>query len=340
MSLIIDADGEYLQATGGAFSPASFTEATFGIWVKRDSASSTYDAYAAMMNSLAAELTGFALAHDGAFADGLVWAAGAGRRANGKGSTGSTAWQLLVFTYKQGGDVRVYTGITGGSLTNQTFDGNNTTDYFTTPMTQVRIGGGADSMSGWTSRCRLAHSFFYTKELTATEVGELFNGGTAGAGKNPQAVQNANLTFYAPLTSDATVTVGGVSLSATGTLTYDGADNPNVEAYGSTQNVTVANVTQANSVSGAAIYQATANGTLTTAPLKNNSRTLLANISGWTVDVKNATTNALVVRVTGLTTSALGVLTVTDPLIVTGTDYAFEPSHATYGRILPVLTAT
>lgn len=256
MSLIINADGEYLQATGGAFSPASFTEATFGIWVKRDSASSTYEAYAAMMNSLAAELTGVALAHDGAFADGLFWAGGAGRRANNRGSTGSTAWQLLVFTYKQGGDVRVYTGITGGSLTNQTFEGNNTTDYFTTQMTQVRIGGGSDAMSGWTSRCRLAHSFFYTKELIATEVGELFNGGTAGAGKNPQAVQNANLTFYAPLTSDATVTIGGVSLSATGTLTYDGADNPNVEAYGSD---TTAPTLSSASVSSVAATTATGN---------------------------------------------------------------------------------
>lgn len=165
-------------------------------------------------------------------------------------------------------------------------------------------------MSGWTSRCRLAHSFFYTKELIATEVGELFNGGTAGAGKNPQAVQNANLTFYAPLTSDATVTVGGVSLSATGTLTYDGADNPNVEAYGggsvdgaasgatltgtssltaggasgtASGTATGANLTGTSSISaGAATGNAT--GSFTTAAMENNSGAgLLASTAvSWT----------------------------------------------------------
>ena len=233
MSLIIDADGEYLQGTGGSFSPSSFTEMSFGLWVKRTTALSTYQGYAAIANSLSVESNATALAHYWDKTDGFIWPGPSGRRANNKGNTNSTAWQFLLFTYKQGGDVKVYTGITGGSLTNELFDGNNTTDAFSAAFTQIRIGAGMDTMlAAWNSRAKLAHCCFWTKELTAAEAGQLFNGGTAGAGKNPQAIQNANLTFYAPLTSDATATVGGVSLSATGTLTYDGADNPNVEAYG------------------------------------------------------------------------------------------------------------
>lgn len=234
MSLIINADGEYLTGTGGTFSPSSFTEMSFGIWVKKGVALSTYYAYAAIAAALSNDSNAAALAHYWDKTDGYIWPGPANRRANNKGNTNSTAWQFLLFTYKQGGDVKVYTGITGGSLTNELFDGNSTADSFTAAFTQIRIGHAMDSfLSGaWHSRSNLAHCCFWTKELTAAEAGQLFNGGTAGAGKNPQAIQNANLTFYAPLTSDATVTVGGVSLSATGTLTYDGADNPNVEAYG------------------------------------------------------------------------------------------------------------
>ena len=259
MSLIINADGEYLTGTGGTFSPSSFTEMSFGIWVKRTTALSTYQGYAAIANSLVTESNAAALAHYWDKTDGFIWPGPAVRRGNNRGATESTLWQFLLFTYKQGGDVKVYTGITGGSLTNELFDGNNTTDAFSAAFTQIRIGAGMDTMlAAWNSRAKLAHCCFWTKELTAAEAGQLFNGGTAGAGKNPQAIQNANLTFYAPLTSDATVTVGGLSLSATGTLTYDGADNPNVEAYGSD---TTAPTLSAASVTSVGTTTATGNVT-------------------------------------------------------------------------------
>ena len=311
MSLIINADGEYLTGTGGTFSPSSFTEMSFGIWVKRTTALSTYQGYAAIANSLVTESNAAALAHYWDKTDGFIWPGPAVRRGNNRGATESTLWQFLLFTYKQGGDVKVYTGITGGSLTNELFDGNNTTDAFSAAFTQIRIGAGMDTMlAAWNSRAKLAHCCFWTKELTAAEAGQLFNGGTAGAGKNPQAIQNANLTFYAPLTSDATVTIGGVSLSATGTITYDGADNPNVEAYGggsvdgaasgatltgtssltaggasgtASGTATGANLTGTSSISaGAATGNAT--GSFTTAAMENNSGAgLLASTAvSWT----------------------------------------------------------
>jgi len=338
MSLIIDADNEYLTGTGFSGGTGN-TEMSVAVWVKRNSGTSNSQAYMGIGPDFDDNWNVIDIAHNGTGADCWVYPQNSQYRIIAGPNANSTAWQLLVLTFKQNAAPKVYTAITGGSVSTYTH-GTTPTEYFSDLVDSVRIGKGGFSTADWYCRARLAHAAVWNKELTSAQVSELFNGGTAGAGKNPQAVQAANLKFYSPLTSDATVTVGGISLSATGTLTYDGADNPNVEAYGSTQNVTVANVTQANSISGAAVYQATANGILTTAPLKNNTRTLLANISGWTVDVKNPTTGALVVRVTGLTTSSLGVLTVNDALIVAGTSYALEPSHATYGRILPVLTAT
>lgn len=83
----------------------------------------------------------------------------------------------------------------------------------------------------------------------------------------------------------------------------------------------------------------TSSGTITTPALKNNTGTVLASLSGWTVNVYNASTGALVVQKTGLSTNAFGVLTITDALIVAGTSYTYEPVHVTYGRRLPLAAA-
>lgn len=85
---------------------------------------------------------------------------------------------------------------------------------------------------------------------------------------------------------------------------------------------------------------AAAAGTITTPPLKNNTGSLLASLSGWTVNVYNASTGALVLHKTGLSTDAAGVLTVTDAALTAATTYAYEPVHATYGRRLPTATAS
>lgn len=230
MSLIIDADGEYLAGSGAVFGASGLTEATMAIWVKRSSASSTYQSYAYMGRNAADPYGSMWLAHNGNGPDCFVKPSGADTRHAEATGTNSTAWQILVFTYKKDSSVKVYCGISGGSIVS--FTGPTSTVAFNADIDCVRVGLGVDTANGWYPRCRLAHYAFWDKELTAVEAGELFNGGTAGAGKNPQAVQAANLKFYSPLTSDATVTIGGVSLSPTGTLTYDGADNPNVEAYG------------------------------------------------------------------------------------------------------------
>lgn len=344
MSLIIDADGEYLSGSGAVFGAAGLAEATFAIWVKRDSGTSTYQSYAYIGRNAAENYGSMWLAHNGPAIDLFLVPSGAQDRIIGSSEANSTAWQMLVLTYKNGVASKVYAGITGGSLA--TVTGAVSANTFNSDLDNIRIGLGLYSADGWYPRARLAHCAFWTKELTAAQVGELFNGGTAGAGKNPQAVQNANLTFYAPLTSDATVTVGGVSLSATGTLTYNGADNPNVEAYGggsvdgaasgatltgtssltaggasgtASGTATGANLTGTSSISaGAATGNAT--GSFTTAAMENNSGAgLLASTSvAWTWyegaigSAPTSTTHG-----TG-TTNGSGILTVTGLPVAAG----------------------
>lgn len=85
---------------------------------------------------------------------------------------------------------------------------------------------------------------------------------------------------------------------------------------------------------------AVATGVITSPVLKNNTGTVLASETAVTVNVYHPTTGALVVQKTGATSSAGGVVTVTDALIITGTSYAYEIVLAANGRGLPTATAT
>lgn len=104
-------------------------------------------------------------------------------------------------------------------------------------------------------------------------------------------------------------------------------------------NVIPVNVVQANAVSPAAITSSAA-GTLTTAPLKNNTGTLLANQTGATAYIHNMTTGALIVSKTGQTTNASGVMVVSDPLILPATQYRIVIKLASAAEGLDKLTAT
>ena len=77
-----------------------------------------------------------------------------------------------------------------------------------------------------------------------------------------------------------------------------------------------------------------------TPPLKNNTGTLLANLTDVAVNVYNASTGALVVRKTGLVSDALGVVRISDGALVTGMAYAYEVVTPANGRRLPLGTAT
>lgn len=77
-----------------------------------------------------------------------------------------------------------------------------------------------------------------------------------------------------------------------------------------------------------------------TPSLKNNTGTVLANLSGLTINVYNRTTGALVVQLTGMSSSAAGVVSINDAALVGGTSYAYEVVTPSSGRRLPLATAS
>ena len=83
---------------------------------------------------------------------------------------------------------------------------------------------------------------------------------------------------------------------------------------------TVTATTSLPSFSGSATGD-TSSGVLTLPVMKNNTGTVLANETGATVHVYAVSTGNKVVTKTGQTTNASGVMTVTDALIVAGTQY-------------------
>lgn len=310
MSLIINADGEYLTGTGGSFASAGATQVTFAICVKRDSGTSTYQSYCAVGNDLTISYGSIGLAHNAGSVDCFIYPSGNEYRIDPAVNSNSTAWQWLVFTYEKDVASKVYTALVGGSVNSET-DGDVPSVTFNNALDEIRIGLGSFVQAGWFCRARLAHCAFWNTRLTSGEITDLVSGGSGGISKNPQAIQNANLTFYAPLTSDATVTVSGISLSATGTLTYDGADNPNVEAYGGgsvdgtatgatltgTSTITPgsaagtssgtapgANLTGTSSIAAGAATGGAATGSFTTQAMENNSGAglLASTVVSWT----------------------------------------------------------
>lgn len=236
MSLNITADSQYYAGTASpAFNASGLANFSFGIWVKRTNTALS-EMYAEIGRAIGDEHDMVALGDGGTVSDGYVCAGGTQDRMNGMGSTNSTSWMLRIYTFEQGQFTQSYVGIQSGSPSWTATAGNTTMSLATvSAIDEIRIGGATTtlgSMSGWMCRAKLAHCFFYNKTLSSTEARELFDGGTAGAGKNPTAVAAANLKFYAPLTTDQTVHTGGVTLAATGTPAFDGADNPNVDSVG------------------------------------------------------------------------------------------------------------
>ena len=69
--------------------------------------------------------------------------------------------------------------------------------------------------------------------------------------------------------------------------------------------------------------------TLTTDPLKNNTGTLLASVSGLVMAAYSMTTGALVARQESLTSDASGVLVMEDASIVTATEYRVVVTNGT-----------
>lgn len=193
-----------------------------------------------------------------------------------------------------------------------------------------RTGGGQPS----------THSKVYLEVIwdRALTDGEMTTVGADGyaifaSGGGPQTIipglfTNTN-AFYGPtLTYDQTLTPG----LFTNDSTFYSAT---VSLAGGSQSLTPGLFSNANAFYAATVARVP--GFLTPV-LKNNTGTVLASETGVACNVYNASTGALVVRKTGLTSSAAGIVSVTDAAMAAGTTYAYEIVLSA-ARRLPVAAA-
>lgn len=255
-------------------------------------------------------------------------------------SSGSGARNMIFYMLAPPvGTFNLFVGVSGWwgqnvAMRGLVFDGVNQSTPFGTPVSDNNAFGTSPlSVSITALASEMLLSIFGTK-LASTitpSAGETAFAATLTEG-------NANIS------SMLAYKAGGATSSA---MTFTNAGQPALLAVVVKAAVAAAPGSGAGTPAALSVTSPTAvagtgaaAGTITTPPLKNNAGTLLASIPGWTVNVFSTLTGALVVQKTGLSTNASGVLAISDPAIVAGTTYAYEPSHATYGRRLPVGVAS
>ena len=195
------------------------------------------------------------------------------------------------------------------------------------------VGGGETAQAGFAvSMC----AFFVgvSPEELRTYIGadpwadKIVTIGSGDQTLTPGLFTNTN-AFYAPtVTYDQTLTPG----LYTNTNAFYSAT---VSLSGGSQSLTPGLFSNANTFHAATVARVP--GFLTPV-LKNNTGTVLASETGVACNVYNSTTGALVVRKTGLTSSAAGIVSVTDAAMAAGTTYSYE-IVLTGARRLPTAVA-
>lgn len=98
-------------------------------------------------------------------------------------------------------------------------------------MTDARFAIGVSQQWGERFKGQVAHAFVYDSFLTDTQIGELYNGGSGGNGKNPLNVQATDLIGYWPLAGTSSPepddSVNSTTLTVTGAVA--GGSNPSVD---------------------------------------------------------------------------------------------------------------
>jgi hypothetical protein len=181
---------------------------------------------------------------------------------------------------------------------------------------------------------------FFKGKLTDTECAALADSFRATAdAANPNATASG-----ATLTGVSTIAAGAASGTAAGTgpgATLTGISTISAgAATGGTGSATATGATLTG-VSSMVPGAASALPTLTTRKFRNNTGTALANQANCALNIYNSATGALVLRVTGLTTTAAGRLVVSNAALTAGATYAYELdlTAASLGRRLPTIAA-
>lgn len=182
------------------------------------------------------------------------------------------------------------------------------------------------SSNGGTSWSQLGSTYTDTSPFSGTLIGigtyagdsaarvDDFEGGDYVAGGGGTTITVTGTTSLPAFSGSAQVSpVTSITVTTALPAFSGGASMASASA-------TVTATTLLPSYSGGATGD-TSSGTLTLPVLKNNTGTVLANETGATVHVYAVSTGNKVVTKTGQTTNGSGVMTVTDALIVGGTQY-------------------
>lgn len=249
MSLVLSADGQNLDSGNSTTLWTGAQSFTIAAWFKKasDQNGSLFGVFRSDNPTYSVACLRFS---SGGFDHGLKLA-GEDLRLDDSGAL-TSGWDLAVITVNDGVELKSYFN---GALKKTTATAGS---HWGGPADRIIVGN--HTFHSWnTGRGKIAHAALWDTVLSAAQVADLWNGGAGGAGKNPLAVASWNLRTYLPLISNATDETGTFTLTATGAPTYDGADNPNVEASGPAD--TTAPTLSAASVSSVAATTATGNVT-------------------------------------------------------------------------------
>lgn len=218
MSYDFDGSG---SANLNAPAPLAALPFTMMAWFKVDNATSGH-ALVCLGNASDSEIMRLSASGDVGGDPVMFRAANSGgSNANVTTSTGFTAntWRHACAVATSSDTVRhVYLDGAGKASTS-----SNIRDI--TSATRIAIGAQYQNGSyGADTEGKIAHVAIWNIALSDAEVASL------AAGANPLAVQAANLVAYWPLTADLVDVVGAVTLTNGGGVTFDGADNPTVDA--------------------------------------------------------------------------------------------------------------
>jgi len=284
-----------------------------------------------------------AVYHDGAATKIKAFTNDGGSTNAASTTNAQTTWQpaLAVFVSTGSGGRTIY--YAGGAAVNDPTPANG----FSVAHDIFRVGVRA-----------ISDTLFFTGDIAEVAVWNSvltqsdFNSLAAGA--VPNTVATGSLVEYWSLTTQGATQTGQNGRVLTATSTSQGATHPITGPATVFGNVTAddavaagsfisvvpgtlsGNITADNAVAAGILGQLP--GVLTTPPLKNNTGTLLASVTGVAVNVYSASTGLFVTRQTGLTSNSSGIVTITDASLTPGTSYAYEVdlSAAGLGRRLPV----
>lgn len=280
---------------------------------------------------------------------GVVHAGIASFASNNNICPNDNAWHAYAITYDgtarfYADDTTVRGSVSGGACINP-------------PGVGIYIGANNDNNAPvWAGDHALAEIALFSRKLSDAELGQWMSGDAPNlystnldhywrldetSGGAAATVGGYNLTQVGTMSSVTHPTMNyssGATATVTGTSAppaFSGSAQVSPEASitvttalpafsggastGSAE-ATITATTASPAFSGSATGD-TSQGVITLPVLKNNTGTVLANETGATVHVYAVSTGNKVVTKTGQTTNASGVMTVTDALIVGGTQY-------------------